>query len=159
MTTAQELRQCVANLASSQEGVDDPSVYWREVLPPSWAGPYPRHWCGANALWVLRKALGCPWRWEVKGCYGATHSGFLHHLRPTESPDIGDICYMAEPYQHHAVLTAIGLEADGTPYTITQDGNQGITPGICLEQYRRNPKWSAIYSIEPLIQLELARDP
>lgn len=149
MITAQELRQRVANLASSQEGSEDVAKYWREVLPSNWAGPYPRHWCGAFALWALRLALGCLWRWEVG-------KGFLYRLRPTESPDLGDICYSAEPYQHHAVLTAIGLETDGTPYTITQDGNQGMTPGICLEQYRQNPKWSAIYSIKPLIQPERA---
>jgi hypothetical protein len=145
--TPGELRQAVCNVASSEESSVDAAKYWREVLPSNWQGPYPRHWCGAFALYCLRKVLGCTWHWEVG-------KGFLFRLRPTSAPQIGDICYQASPYQHHAVLTAIGTEADNTPYTITQDGNQGMTPGICLEQYRKHPKWSAIYSIEPLIRGE-----
>lgn len=153
--TSAELRQKVCELAASQEEVVGGGVYWRGVLPKNWQGPYPRHWCGAFALWCLREVLGCEWQWEVDGITNSEKkSGFLFHLRRTSNPQPGDICYSDKPYQHHAVLLAIGI--DGS--TITQDGNQGAAPGQCLRKYRKRPKWSAIYSIEPLLKIEDSND-
>ena len=146
--TAQDLRQKVANTAASQEQSVASAAYWREVLPVNWRGPYPPQWCGAFTLWALRMALWCDWTWEVG-------KGYLYRLRPTNSPDIGDICYMDKPYQHHAVLTAVGNDDKGRPYVISQDGNSGPSPGMCLEQWRPREKWTAFYSIEPLIQAAL----
>jgi hypothetical protein len=142
--TPEQRRQKVCELAASQEGVVGADLYWRGVLPESWQGPYPRHWCGAFALWCLREALGCKWGWKVG-------IGFLFRLTPTKDPKPGDICYVDKPYQHHAVLLAYGVEDDGARSTITQDGNQEAAPGKCLRVYRKHPKWSAIYSIEPLL--------
>jgi hypothetical protein len=147
-TTSQELRQAVANLASGEDGKRDAEVYWHNVLPPDWHGPYPREWCGAFSLWALRKALGCPWHWEVG-------KGYLYRLRTTQTPDLGDICYMDRPYQHHAVLTAVGEAADGRKFTITQDGNSGPYPGMVEEHWRAREKWTAIYSIQPLVDIAM----
>lgn len=142
---AAELRQRVANIASSEEGCAQAERYWREVLPDNWRGPYPPHWCGAFALWCLRRAGLTSWNWEV----GA---GFLYKLRGsvTGSPDLGDIAYRNHPYQHHGVVTAVGDD-----YVITQDGNSGDAPGTCFEQYRAKSWWTTYYSIEPLIQSAL----
>jgi len=147
MTTV-ELRQRVANLASNEQHSVDSAKYWKEVLAEDWTGPFPKEWCGAFTLWTLRKSLGCTWRWEVG-------KGYLYRLRATNAPNIGDICYMDKPYQHHAVLTAVGDDADGKPYVISQDGNSGNAPGECLEQWRSRDKWTAFYSIEPLINAAL----
>jgi hypothetical protein len=151
METRQSLRQRVANLASSEEGNFDASPYWREVLPSTWEGPYPRHWCGAFTLWALRVALGCTWQWEVG-------KGYLYRLKTTLDPDIGDICYKDRPYQHHAILTAIGANADGKPYVISQDGNSGSSPGVVEEHWRARGQWTAFYSIEPLIAAAIAKE-
>jgi len=158
VTTSQELRQAVVNLACSENQSTDASKYWQEVLPPNWTGPYPRHWCGAFTLWDLRIALGCAWYWEVKGILGAEHFGYLYHLPKTTSPDLGDICYLNAPYQHHAILTAIGKTPSGSEYVISQDGNQGLAPGECLEQWHERSHWSCFYSIESLIQRALERE-
>jgi hypothetical protein len=150
MTRAQ-LRQAVVNRAAAEELATEASKYWKDVLPSNWTGPYPRHWCGAFTLWVLRQELGCSWHWEVG-------RGYLYRLRRTTEPDLGDICYMDQPYQHHGLLTAIGLDADGKPYIISQDGNSGDVPGgQCLEQYRAREKWTAFYSIDPLLDAFLAK--
>jgi hypothetical protein len=155
VTTAVELRQRVANLASGEGNSVDSAKYWREVLPPNWHGPYPPHWCGAFALWSLRVALGCDWHWEVEGVLGMTRSGFLYHLRTTKNPDLGDVCYMDQPYQHHAILTAVGTDVEGVPFIISQDGNSGPSPGVVEEHWRKRSKWTVFYSIEPLVQAAL----
>jgi hypothetical protein len=150
--TPEQKRQAVCELAASQEGVIGADRYWREVLGPKWQGPYPRHWCGAFALWALRQTLGCDCMWEIDGITNnKKRSGFLWQLRPATDPQPGDICYSDLPYQHHAVLLAIGEQDNGKRFTISQDGNQGAAPGKCLRIYRKLPKWSAIYSIESLL--------
>jgi hypothetical protein len=148
MTTSAELRQALCSLAASQEGAVGAEKYWKEVLPKDWQGPYPRHWCGGFSLWCLHISLGCTWLWEF-----GKPSGFLWRLQKTKEPQPGDICYQAEPYQHHAVLLACGI--DGS--TTSQDGNQGVTPGECKRVYRAHPKWTAYYSIQPLVDSEIER--
>ncbi len=154
--TPQELRQRVANIASEQIGSKDNDMYWREVLPREWQGPHPEHWCGAFTLWDLHKALGCTWTWQVRGCYGATRTGYLWRLETTDTPDIGDICYMDQPYQHHAILTAVGDSAEGRPFVISVDGNSGAPPGEVDEKWRARKKWTAFYSIQPLVDAALS---
>lgn len=148
MLTVASLRQEVANLASRERGSTDSAKYWREVLPASWRGPFPPQWCGAFTLWALRVALGCPWQWEIG-------RGYLYRLRPTSDPDLGDVCYMDQPYQHHAILIAIGTDADGASFVISQDGNSGNSPGICQENWRKRSAWTTFYSIDPLIKAAL----
>ena len=64
---------------------------------------------------------------------------------------------MDKPYQHHAVLTAVGAAQNGTPYVISQDGNSGPAPGVCEEHWRPRSKWTAFYSIQPLIDAAMVQ--
>lgn len=113
--------------------------YWRDALPkvgvkPA-SPPFPPQWCGAFALACVHGgglALTVPW---VIG------KGFLCLLEQTLIPEPGDIAYLAEPFQHHAVVCH---EADGVVGTI--NGNQGVAEPI---KYAEHPiaHWTAFYSI------------
>jgi hypothetical protein len=133
-------RAAIVAAAKSQLGLSDPDVYWREVLPVTWKGPYPRHWCGAFALWCLRQAgVGLGIRWEVG-------KGFLYRLKRTTTPEPGDIGYVDQPFQHHFVVT----EADR--HTIgSVDGNQG-TPGV--QARSRAVGKHLYYSVASLLPIE-----
>lgn len=159
--TAETLRQRVANLASQEEHSTDASKYWIEVLPANWRGPYPKHWCGAFALWSLRRVLGCVLTWEIATAT-KRESGFLHHLpilgRGIE-PDLGDIAYLDAPFQHHAVVTAAGLNAAGSAFVITQDGNSGDPPGEVAEHWNLRAHWTCFYSIQGLVDAALQGRP
>jgi hypothetical protein len=145
--TPTQLRQRLCEVAAAEQGSVDSLKYWSEVLPPAWHGPPPKHWCGAFTLWALRTVLGCEWTWEVNGVLGAKHSGYLYRLPMTKRPLPGDVCYMNAPYQHHALLIATGIDG----YVMTQDGNSGNSPGVCLACRRPMSAWTAFYSIEPLL--------
>jgi hypothetical protein len=153
MTTEQQLRQQLAETFAAEEGSRNSGKYWAEVLHPNWRGPRPLHWCGASVLWALRKVLGCPWHWEVRGTYGDEQSGFLYHLRPTDTPEPGDICYRDKPYRHHAMVVAYNPE---THVVMTIDGNSGNPPGIVSRNIRDLKWWTAVYSVKPLVQAALA---
>lgn len=140
MTPAQ-VRQRVVEVAAREDGATDARRYWREVLPASWHGPYPPHWCGAFALWALRVGAGCQWQWEVG-------TGFLYRLRRVGAVQPGDIAYRDLPYQHHAVVLAV-LD-DGR--VITQEGHSGARPGVCRQFTRPATWWTAYYSIDPLVK-------
>jgi hypothetical protein len=43
-------------------------------------------------------------------------------------------------------------------FTITMDGNAGPFPGMVEELWRPLQKWTAIYSIQPLIDAALERE-
>jgi hypothetical protein len=144
--TSDELRQLVANTVSQESGATDASKYWRVVLPDTWKGPYPRHWCGGFALWALKTVLRVPWYWSLD----RRQPGFLNRLPKVNVPDLGDIAYRNEPYAHHGVVTAVGDD-----FVITMDGNQGPAPGEVRESYLPFSKWTCFYSIRELIAKEL----
>lgn len=147
LVTALDLRQRVCSVAQAEQGSRDSLKYWSEVLPSTWRGPPPPHWCGAFALWDLHVTLGCPWTWEIAGITNRDkRAGFLFRLPRTKNPLPGDICYQAAPYQHHAVL----LEMRGR-LVISQDGNTGPSPGVCSRKERDRSQWTAFYSIGPLL--------
>jgi hypothetical protein len=146
MTTEQQLRQQLAEIVSAEIGKRDDHKYWTEVLGPSWRGPHPTQWCGAFTLWALRYVLRCPWLWEVG-------RGYLFRLRPTDTPEPGDICYRDKPYQHHAMVVAYNPE---THVVMTIDGNSGNPPGIVSRNIRDLGWWTTVYSIKPLVQAALA---
>lgn len=157
ITNAQSLRQLVANLANGEAHQQDPTKYWAEVLPETWRGPYPKHWCGALALWCLRVGLGCGLVWDV-ALRDHDPSGFLHHLRRLPAnviPELGDIAYRDAPYQHHAVVVAAGAGADDKPYVITMNGNSGTPPEVA-ESYDSPSSWTCFYSIQSLVDDALA---
>lgn len=121
--------------------------YWRDVLPrvgvkPA-SPPYPPQWCGAFALACIHGAeLGKELRWMIG-------KGFLFTLHRTLIPEPGDIAYLAEPFQHHAVVCHVS--ADDIVGTV--NGNQGAAEPI---KYATHPlaHWTAFYSIHTLLPPE-----
>jgi hypothetical protein len=112
-------------------------AYWRAALG-QWEPSLDRlAWCGIFALWAIKQGVDCP---DVKWALG---SGFAARwLTQTSNPAPGDIAYLASPYQHHAVVTAV----DDDQIT-TVNGNQ---PGIKTATAPRH-HWTCYYSIEPLL--------
>lgn len=129
--------------AVESEGAHDPRPYWREVLPSTWIGPYPPHWCGAFALWCLRQAGLCWWHWEIG-------RGFAWRLPQTRKPKPGDIAYRALPFQHHAVV--VEVRDNGT--IVTADGNAGPAPTRVVVHTSHITDWTAFFSIEGLVSDE-----
>lgn len=138
-------RDAVVAAATSQAGRTDPEPYWRDVLGNA-APPYPPSWCGAFALWCLRRGAACDWSWQIG-------RGFLWRLPTTTDPQPGDIGYV-DRFQHHAVVIA----ADGS--TIRScDGN--AMGGTVAERVRPRSDYAAFYSIVPLLvgEVAVAREP
>ncbi len=130
-------RERVVEIARDELGNSDPKPYWRETLGFGWVGPFPPHWCGAFALYCLRRAGLTDWKWVVG-------KGFLYQLRRTQAPQPGDIGYLDQPFQHHYVVAEVG------EHTLTSiDGNQG-SPGV-QERHRAVNGKSVFYSIQPLV--------
>jgi hypothetical protein len=99
--TPTEARQYVAALARSYLGRSDAATFWKRV---GVAPPGPPFWCGGFAAAVLNEALGCAIRWRF-ATKTDKRSGFLYLLgSPRHTPELGDVCYVDEPYQHHAVV-------------------------------------------------------
>ena len=115
-----------------------PAVYWADVLPPGTEPP--KDWCAAFVLWAYHRAgLGRAIKqYPVLGFVGPAG------LKPTSSPLPGDIVYLAEPFQHHAMLVSYD---PATGMVTTIDGNQ---PGI-KPQVRFKSSNMSFYSIEPLV--------
>ena len=131
-----DARTAVLRAALSEIGVQQPSKYWSEVLPaaPGFSGA----WCGGFALWALKQAgLAQDIQWEVG-------RGFCYRLSQTNDPKPGDIVYIDQPYQHHAIL--LGISGDTVR---TVDGNQKGETVAIRERPRRSI--SAFYSIDSLI--------
>jgi len=122
--------------------------YWADVLHQSSLAPHPPHWCGAFALFNLhRGGLGLGQRWM----FGPPHYGFcysLHQLGAHTLPEPGDVAYLNEPYQHHAVVHCV--EGD---LVHTIDGNQGAHSPILLHTHPLR-HWTAFYSIDPWLEPE-----
>jgi hypothetical protein len=134
-------RSEILDIARAELDNTDPARYWLDVLDPPVAKPRdakkrPLSWCGAFALWCLRKAGATAWKWQVG-------KGFLWRLKRTYLPQPGDIAYIHQPYQHHAIVEQV----DG-PNVTTIDGN---TWGAVKRKERPRPAITAFFSIEPLV--------
>ena len=139
----------IASAEIGTQGMGSERVYdyWREVLPPEWSDAQVRlyaktkHWCGGFALWCLRQAgLAANLSWK-------DGLGFLYKLPQTRTPSRGDVGYLPQPFQHHLLFA---YEHDGWVHSV--DGNQ---PGV--EQKKRRRDGMVFYSIQPLIDAELAK--
>lgn len=126
-------RNLVVSVALYELECGDPTgqKYWPGVGVER---PYPKHWCGAFALWCLRQAGLCTWSWSIG-------KGFAFRLHTTKTPEPGDIAYYSRK-QHHAIVERV--EGD-TVHTV--DGNQ---PGI-KTRARPLKAAAAYYSIRSLI--------
>lgn len=114
-----------------------PAVYWQNVLSPGEIPP--KDWCGAFVLYGLHQAgLARDVRW-INGI------GFAapEELPTTRDPKPGDLLYVEEPFQHHAMV----VDYDpATGMVLSVDGNQ---PGIAL--VRRHISKVLIYSIQQFV--------
>jgi hypothetical protein len=142
------VREKIISIARSEIGPGRVDTYWRDVLVPGSGPPFPKHWCGAFALWCLRRAgLAPDVRWRIG--YGFLE---VERLPKTREPKPGDVAYFDKPFQHHALFEA--QTADG--FLLTIDGNQ---PDV-RAQRRLYPSGAIFYSIEPLIaRAELYTEP
>lgn len=114
-----------------------PPLYWQDVLGPGEVPP--RDWCGAFVLYGLHKAgLAKSVRW-INGIGFASPED----LPITSNPKIGDLLYVQEPFQHHAMV--IGYDPN-TKIVTTVDGNQ---PGIAIRQYHLSRV--LVYSIQQFV--------
>jgi hypothetical protein len=142
------IRETIIAIARAEIGPGRIETYWQDVLGPDSHPPRPRHWCGAFALWCLRRAgLAADVRWRIG--YGFLE---VERLPKTREPKPGDVAYFDRPLQHHALFEA--HTADG--FLLTVDGNQ---PDV-RAQRRLYPSGAVFYSIEPLIaRAELYTEP
>jgi hypothetical protein len=130
--TQAEARQYVAALARSYLGRSDAATFWRRV---GVGAPYPPAWCGGFALAVLKEAGLCSWNWKIG-------TGFLYRLAPPKhTAELGDICYVDQPYQHHAIVVRTDpLEL------VNGNGKGGV---VTLSGAPTHPH--VFYSIQPLL--------
>jgi hypothetical protein len=136
-------RQEFLNAAEAElGGPKDPDVYWREVAPALVSSQ--DDWCGGFILAVLHKVgLGRDIVWQVG-------KGFLFRLPTTTEPVPGDLIYIDQPNQHHAIFTGFGDDGE-TVRSI--DANQ---PGETVtRRVRSTSEVTSFYSIEPLIRGEV----
>lgn len=131
------LRSVVVLAAIAEIGPGDIPKYWAACGIAD--EPYPKHWCGAFALWAIKQAGLAPGvKWVIA-------KGFASNLPLTKSPQPGDIFYDDRPWQHHALV-----ELATSDIVTTIDGNQ---PEVCR---RTRPKSAAVYySIQPYIDTYL----
>jgi hypothetical protein len=132
------VRKRIVLIAENELGQQDPQKYWSEVIPGAAGTTFTGDWCGGFSLWVLHQAgIARDVPWEIG-------KGYLFRLPTTRDPQPGDIAYMDQPYQHHAVV----VSSDGANVT-TVDGNQ---PGSMVKlRTRPLSAWTAFYSVQPWI--------
>lgn len=137
-------RNAVVAMARTQLGATSAEPYWAEVLgyAPSQSLP----WCGAFALWALRRALGIDWRWVPGRGFIYVDNEGLPLARPrlpiVSRPQAGDVAYYDQPYQHHAIVA----EVQGDRVLLVA----GNTPNVS-EYTEPLSKATAYYSIAPIV--------
>ena len=138
--TEEEIRAKVVEIALGELGPGRVPEYWRicGIDPAPKPGEKGGEWCGAFALWALKRAgLATRVNWTI-GLGFAEVQG----LRRTRSPRPGDIAYDDKPYQHHAIVESL---VDGILTTI--DGNQ---PDV-RRKVRKLPADFTFYSIDKFL--------
>jgi hypothetical protein len=132
-------RARVVAIAQNELGAQNPVKYWEEVLPPEKQGRgFSGAWCGGFALWCLRQAgIAQQTDWQIG-------KGFCFNLPRTASPLPGDIAYIDQPFQHHAIV----VSANGDSIR-TIDGNQAGS--TVQERTRKRGQITAFFSIDPLL--------
>lgn len=136
----------VLEIAQGEIGKQDPTKYWEEVLPLSDRGKgFRGAWCGGFALWCLKQAGLAP------NLDWAIGRGFCYRLRATNAPKPGDVAYIDQPYQHHALVVEV---MGDRVHTI--DGNQLGSTVKATDRPRS--KITAFYSIESLLTPEPSPD-
>lgn len=134
MMLPEALRSVVVLAAAAEIGPGRIDEYWRACNVPG--PPYPKHWCGAFALWAIKQAgLALDVSWVIG-------KGFASALPITRSPLPGDVAYLDQPWQHHAIVERLDSDT-----LTTIDGNQ---PDV-RRKIRPRPRDMVFYSIQPYI--------
>ena len=96
------------------------------------------HWCGIFALWALKSAGVDVGEWKI----GSGISS-VRNVRPVSASAIklGDIAYIDQPFQHHAIVTNA---SGGSVETI--DGNTSPDSTIAEKQPRSMTSFDAFYT-------------
>jgi hypothetical protein len=138
-------RWYVTRYALAEADSRDWRRYYDGVLPP---GTGRVEWCGIFALWCLHQAgLAPSWRWELG-------KGFLYRLPLTTKPQPGDIAYVHNPSQHHAVV--IDVEDGRVEAVNGNGGNATYTGDVVTRTKLPLAHYSSFYSIGPLLPKEVA---
>lgn len=141
---ASQRRARVVAIARTQLGATEPDQYWADVL--GYVPAQSLAWCGAFALWVLRRALGVDWRWVAGRGFIYVDNAGLPLERPrlpiTKTPKPGDVAYYDKPYQHHALVESVA----GDQVSLIA----GNTPNVS-EYSEPLSKATAYYSIAPIV--------
>jgi hypothetical protein len=139
-------------------GLDAAAKRWRatrfalrEVGQTDWKRYYPGvlqstsrvEWCGIFALWILHQAgIGAGVQWEIS-------KGFLYKLKLTNSPQPGDIAYVDQPSQHHAVVIDANKQPNQIECVNGNGGNAQYTGNVVTHTFLPRSHYSAFYSIGP----------
>jgi hypothetical protein len=140
--TKSKYRNKIISIIEDERAKPDVAKYWRTILKnPN--PPYPKHWCGALALFGIKKAgLAKDVNWEIGK--GFLLPNKLKRITAAEL-EVGDIAYFNKN-QHHAVVKSVN--DDGTITTL--DGND---VGGSIGEHIRNPaKVTAFYSIDKFLE-------
>ena len=139
-TEPTDFRTRIVSIAASQIGQDNRPEYAADALgltveQATAQGVNKLSWCGLFATWVLQQA-GARVNWVLG-------KGVCWQLPRTANPQPGDLIYIDQPYQHHAIVARV--ERD-TVFTI--DGNsQG---GVVAANERPRSTIDAFYDVTPL---------
>lgn len=135
------IRQLICDVARSQEGNDDPSIYWLDALGYT---PGPPHWCGAFALWSWHRCgilVGVDW---VVGS-GLSHPRY--GLALTRHPEPGDLAYFTR-HQHYALVTDVSRDAVALVNGNSRNKSNPTGPTKVIINERKRRDVAAFYSIE-----------
>lgn len=140
VSDSDDFRTRIVTIAQSQVGQPEQYKYAAAALgiteeQAKRQGTDKLAWCGLFVTWVLQHA-GADINWELE-------KGICYRLPRTKTPKPGDIIYIAEPYQHHAIVEAVGAEM------ITSiDGNS--KGGVVARRTRAIDEITAFYDVGPL---------
>ncbi|MDY0389501.1 MAG: DUF4157 domain-containing protein [Desulfobulbus oligotrophicus] len=112
-----------------------PGVWGDDVV--KYIGPGLPSWCGIFATYCIKKAGIDIGNWQMgKGvaAYGT--------LKPTDSPQPGDIGYIDQPYQHHCIISRV--EGDSIE---SIDGNSGLFSEI-TENKRSRTAYTGFFTAQ-----------
>jgi hypothetical protein len=103
-----EARLRVVACAENELDSTDPRPYWTDALGyiPEPMNRYA--WCGVFALYCLRRAGLVDWKWIVGR--GFVYKDGKQRLPIVTKPEPGDVAYFDQPYQHYAIVEAVGSD-------------------------------------------------
>jgi hypothetical protein len=133
-------RSRIVAIAASQLGENNRTEYAADALGLTSnqaiaQGTDKLSWCGLFATWVLQQA-GADVNWVLG-------KGVCYQLPRTSNPQPGDLAYIDQPYQHHAIVTGMqGAEIQ------TIDGNS--TGGVVAINERPRSAFTAFYDVSSL---------